>query len=54
MYICKSSLITNVTLSLSLSLSSTECDYLAARADHPLGMFTSGCGHNMHADCWKR
>ena len=33
---------------------SVECDYLAARADQPLGMFTSGCGHHMHADCWKR
>ncbi|CAI8057989.1 E3 ubiquitin-protein ligase UBR2, partial [Geodia barretti] len=32
----------------------TKCDYLAARADQPLGMFTSGCGHHMHADCWKR
>jgi hypothetical protein len=32
----------------------TKCDYLAARADHPLGMFSGGCGHHMHADCWKR
>ena len=31
-----------------------DFDYLAARADHPLGMFTSGCGHHMHAECWRR
>ena len=31
-----------------------DFDYLTARADHPLGVYTSGCGHHMHAECWKR
>ena len=31
-----------------------ELDYLSARADLPSGTFTSGCGHHMHAECWRR
>lgn len=31
-----------------------DFDYLAARADHPLGVFTSGCGHHMHSECWRK
>ena len=31
-----------------------EMDFLSARADLPSGTFTSGCGHHMHAECWRR
>ncbi len=27
-------------------------DILLSRANVPHGLFTGGCGHYMHADCW--
>lgn len=31
----------------------SKTDFLTSRTDLPYGMFTSGCGHHMHAECWK-
>jgi len=31
----------------------TNVDLIQALASVPQGVFTSGCGHHMHMDCWK-
>ncbi len=31
----------------------SKTDFISSRADLPHGVFTSGCGHHMHAECWK-
>lgn len=32
----------------------SKLDFLSCRADLPHGVFTSGCAHHMHAECWKQ
>ena len=32
----------------------TEVDFLSCRLDSLWGVFTGGCGHIMHASCWKK
>lgn len=31
----------------------SKVDYLSSRSDLAHGIFTSGCAHHMHAECWK-
>lgn len=31
----------------------SKLDFLSSRFDLPHGVFTSGCAHHMHAECWK-
>lgn len=31
----------------------SKVNFLSSAADLPFGVFTSGCGHHMHAECWK-
>lgn len=31
----------------------SDMDFISSREDLLHGMFTSGCGHHMHAECWK-
>ena len=31
----------------------SDVDFIQALASVPQGVFTSGCGHHMHMDCWK-
>ena len=31
----------------------SKADFISSRADLPHGVFTSGCGHHMHAECWR-
>ncbi len=39
---------------MSQYASAVEWDVLSARADLLRGVYTSGCGHHMHAECWRR
>lgn len=31
----------------------SKVDFITSRLDLPHGVFTGGCGHHMHAECWK-
>ena len=42
------------TLQYYCFVSFSDNDLLLGRADSQFGVFTGGCGHYMHAECWTR
>ncbi len=34
-------------------LNYSDVDFIQSLATVPQGVFTSGCGHHMHMECWK-